>query len=232
MICGGTPRDKYLKRLDNVSDLDITTGDDSIGGLARETALVLGKKYNIGSKVGKDGHVSIFMGDLKIDFSSNFNAPNIFGILNKMGIKAPTDIEKEMYSRDFTCNSLLMSFDLKSILDPTKRGIQDIQAKRISTCLDPATTLTANKNRVVRAIYLAAKLDFEVDEKIINWVKNNPDSIRFASESSLTEKLSKALKYNEAKTLDLLDKMGLWNYIPISEQLYPHYMKRLKNVKK
>ena len=97
--------------------------------------------------------------------SSNFNTPNITELLVKQGIKEPTDLQREMYSRDFTCNALLLDLDLKTVIDPTKQGVKDIHAKVIRTCLAPEITLTANKNRVVRAIYLAAKLDFDLDPK-------------------------------------------------------------------
>lgn len=227
-ICGGTPRDKYLKRLDNISDLDLTTGDRSIHALAKDASAVLGQKYQISTKVADDGHASIHIGDLKMDFSSNFVVPGIEKILAAQGLTKLTPMQKELYSRDFTCNALLMSFDLKTILDPMNRALKDIQAKRIVTCLDPSITFTSNKNRVARSIYLAAKLDFEVDEKIINWVKTHPESIRFGSDHALTQKLNKALDYNPEKTLKLLGEMNLWNHIPISERLYPYYIKRLK----
>lgn len=230
-ICGGTPRDKYLKKLDNVNDLDITTGDKSVHLLAKDVSKVLGKQYQISSKVADDGHATVFIGDLKVDFSSNFITPGIDKFLIARGIKNPTNMQRELYSRDFTCNALLMSFDLKTIIDPINRGLKDIQNKKIVCCLDPSITLTSNKNRVVRAIYLAAKLGFDVDEKIINWVKKNPESIRLGSESSLTQKLNKALDYDPQKTLKLLTEMNLWNHIPITERLYPFYVKRLKEGK-
>lgn len=230
-IVGGTSRDKFLKNLDNVSDLDITTGDETIHFLAKKFSLELSKKYVIDTKVMNDGHTSIFIGDLKVDFSSNFTIPGIYEILKKKGIENPTDMQKELYSRDFTCNTLLMSFDLKTINDLIGTAVSDIKNKKIVCCLDPSITLTTNKNRVIRAIYLAAKLGFDLDEKIIEYVKKHPESIRFSSEKGLVEKLNKALDYDLNKTLKLLDLMNLWNYIPISERLYPYYVKRLKEGK-
>lgn len=228
-ICGGMCRDKVLKQLDKVEDLDLTTGDQSIHYLAKEVSIALAKKYNITTKVGDDGHSSIYLNNFKLDFSSNFNTPNIDEILKNMKIKNPTPMEKELYSRDFTCNALLMTLDLKTIIDPTNRGVNDIQEKMIRTCLAPEITLTSNKNRVVRAIYLAAKLDFDVDVNIINWVRKHPTSIRLSSDKALSEKLNKAMSYNPNKTVHLLDQMDLWEQIPITTALHPYYMKRLVN---
>src|SRR6185369_7178837 len=105
-ICGGTPRDRYLKHLENISDLDITTGDKTVGYLSSEFGTILGRKYNVTRRDHDDGHSSIYIGSFKMDFSSNFNVPNIDAILAKQGIVRPTEMQKEMFSRDFTCNAL------------------------------------------------------------------------------------------------------------------------------
>lgn len=227
-ITGGTPRDRYLKHLENISDLDITTGDKTVDYLSQEFAIELRRKYNITRKTMEDGHSSIFIGSFKMDFSSNFNVPGIEQILTSKGIPRPTDLQKEMFSRDFTCNALLLSLDLKTLLDPTHQGFKDIKSKTIKTCLDPKTTLTSNRNRVVRAIYLAAKLDFNVDDNIIKFVQQNPQSVKIATDKALNEKLTEAFKRDADKASYLITKMGLWNYIPITEAMYPYYMRYVK----
>lgn len=227
-ICGGTPRDKYLHHLEKISDLDITTGDKSIDYLSVQVANELKKKYNITRKSMPDGHSTIFIGTLKVDFSSNFMAPNIDAILNNMGIINPTNMQKELFSRDFTCNSLLLSFDLKDVIDPTHKGFKDINDRKIRTCLDPQITLTTNKNRVIRAIYLAAKLDFDIDDSIIKFVQQNPNSVKISTEKSLTEKINDAFKWDADKASYFLTKMNLWNYVPITEKVYPYYMSHIK----
>lgn len=227
-ICGGTPRDKFLKRLDNISDLDITTGDKTVDYLSQEFFSGLKKDYNVIRKSMEDGHSTIFIGNLKIDFSSNFNVPNIENILKKNGINNPTEMQKEMFSRDFTCNALLLSLDLKNIIDPTNKGFKDIKEKKIRTCLSPEITLTTNRNRVVRSIYLATKLGFDIDNNIIEFVKKNPHSVKISTEKSLTEKLNEAFKRDADRAGFYLTKMNLWNYIPITELMYPYYLKHIK----
>jgi len=227
MLTGGTPRDKILGLIKTeISDLDITTGDKTIHSLAKEFAITLSKQYNINSKKMDDGHTTVFVGNLKVDFSSNFEAPNIEKILQKIGIKNPTDMQKEMYSRDFTCNTLLMTLDLKTIKDPTKRGIPDIKKKILRTCLDPNITLRYNTNRIIRVVYLAAKLGFDVDPKIIEWVSNNKEFVRQSSEGYLSRNLNKALDKDPERAVHLINKMNLWDVLPITDSLYPYYAKR------
>lgn len=224
-ICGGTPRDKYMGRLDNLVDLDITTGDKTVDYLSQEFYLKLRKKYNVTRKTMEDGHSSLFVGSLKVDFSSNFIVNDVDNILAKMGMTKPSNMQKEMFSRDFTCNALLLTVDLKNILDPTRHGFQDIKDRKIRTCLSPDITLTSNRNRVVRAIYLASKLDFDLDNSIIDYVSKNPQIVKISTEKSMNEKLAEAFTKDPDKASFLITKMNLWNYIPISEKVYPYYMK-------
>lgn len=227
-ICGGTSRDKFMGRLENIADLDITNGTKSIDYLSQEFAIQLRKRYNITRKTMPDGHSTIFVGTLKMDFSSNFIVPNIDEHLSKRGIATPTDLQREMFSRDFTCNALLMDLDLKKIHDPTGQGFKDIKSRLIKTCLDPSITLTTNRNRVIRAIYLACKLDFNIDASIISYVKEHPQTVKISTEKSLAEKLNEAFTRDAKKAAYLLTIMGLWNLVPITEPMYPHYHTFLK----
>src|SRR5574337_852342 len=230
-ICGGTPRDKYMGRLENIVDLDITTGDKTVDYLSQEFYLQLRKNYNITRKTMEDGHSTVFIGNLKVDFSSNFVVPDIDRILGEMGIREPNNMQREMFSRDFTCNSLLLTLDLKNTLDPTGRGIQDIRDRKIKTCLAPEITLTSNRNRVVRAIYLASKLGFDLDPSIIEYVRKNPESAKISTEKSMIDKLNDAFFYVSYRASQLITKMNLWNYIPVTEKVYPYYMKHTQGKK-
>jgi poly(A) polymerase len=224
-ICGGTPRDRFMGRLDNIADLDITTGDKTVDYLSQEFNIELRKQYDVTRKTMEDGHSTIFVGDLKMDFSSNFNVPGIENYLVKMGIARPTDMQKEMFSRDFTCNALLLAMDLKNVIDPTKHGFKDIHDGVIRTCLDPQITLTSNRNRVIRAVYLAAKLGFDLDPAIIKFVRENPETVKISTEKVMNEKLIEAFKRDPDRAGYLITQMGLWNYIPIPQAVYPYYMK-------
>lgn len=228
VICGGVARDKYLNRLDKISDIDITTGDRSVDYLSQQFALVLKKQYRLTRKVMNDGHSSIFIGNIKLDFSSNFMVPGIDSILRKQGITKPTNMQRELFSRDFTCNSLLLSFDLKNVEDPTHRGFAHIKEKKIMTCLSPDITLTAHNNRIIRSVYLACKLGFDIDDSIINFVKQKPELVKNSSSKALHEKTKDAFKWDPDKASYLLTKMNLWNHIPIIEEIYPYYQKHLK----
>lgn len=208
-LVGGVPRDKILNKILNMEDLDLTTGDEDIKDLAKLLASKLGPKAIF--KAFPDGHASLHIGSLKIDFSSDFKVPNIEKIVGKN----LSELEKEMWSRDFTCNALLMNLDLKKIQDPLNRGIQDIERKILKTCLDPKITLGIDNKRIIRVLYLAAKLDFQIDDSILAWIQNNPSKISNCEPEYLVKKLAQTFEYNSPHTIPLIKKLGLAPYLPL-----------------
>ena len=226
-LCGGVPRDHVMSNIEIVSDIDLTTGDATIKSLATDVAINYGKQFNIKTKVMNDGHQSIFFKNIKLDFSSNFNTPNIESILSKIGITDSTDLQKEMYSRDYTCNTLLMSMDLMNISDPTGKGLDAIKNKILDTCLDPEITFTVNKNRIARGICFSSKLDFELSDRVKSYIKSNPDLIKFSEESVLAKKINDAFIYNAKRAVKNITECNLWKYIPITDTVKPYYKKSI-----
>ena len=229
-IVGGTPRDKVLHLIKpgEMNDLDITTGNKNIHNLAIEVGIELKKRFDILTKKGDDGHTSIhFPGDgFKLDFSSFFVVDGIEKLLLEKGIKSPTDLQKESFSRDFTCNTLLLDLDLKKISDPTNLGLVDIQKKILNTCLNPDITFKSNTNRIIRVVYMAAKLDFDVNPEILKWILKNKDIIRLTSDHYLKTTIDKALSKNPERAVSIINKTDLWDAIPITDALKPYYNKR------
>jgi poly(A) polymerase len=207
-LVGGIPRDKLLNQLNKMEDLDITTGDDGIHQLAE---LIAAKLPNWTFKKMDDGHSSIFLDPLKLDFSSNFIINNVEKIVGK----TLNTLEKEMWSRDFTCNALLLNFDLSQIKDPTGFGIKDIHSKLLRTCLDPAITLGVDPRRIIRIIYLATKLNFSIDREIIKWVKEHPSLIKDVKPEYLNKKWGQCLKLNHDKAIQLAKDLNVLEYLPL-----------------
>jgi tRNA nucleotidyltransferase/poly(A) polymerase len=226
LIVGGAPRDKVVGNLKQAfNDIDITTGDSTVFPLAKEFGIELKKHLPIIMKQALDGHITIYMPELKIDFSSNFKVPGIEKILVQKGIK-PTEMQQELYSRDFFCNTLLMSLDFKKIKDLTGEALKDIEKKQIRTCLTPDLTFKYNTNRIIRTIYLSAKLNFDVAPDVMSWIKSNPNYMLKSETEYLQKNIDKALEYDADRTVYLLDKMALWDYVPVTATLEPHFRNR------
>lgn len=225
-IVGGVPRDKLVNKPNNFEDIDITTGDAGIHFLSKDVATTL-RPYISSYNMMPDGHSTMISNGIKFDFSSNFNIPHINEILAKIGIVNPSEMQKELYSRDFTCNAALLTMDIKRILDPTGMSVPDIKNKVIRTCLPPILSLGYDNRRIFRLPYMSAKLDFNIDPEIITWIKNNKKYAQNVSPKYMVRKISKAFKYNPKRVVDFLDAADLWDSIPIMKQLIPYLAKRI-----
>lgn len=219
-IVGGMPRDKMLENLNEVQDIDITTGDESIYKLVNAVHKKLPETVSI--KTFPDSHAQIVVDSIKIDFSSNFVAVQVPELLKKAKIAASSMIV-ELLSRDFTCNSLLMELDLKTIKDPIGMAINDIKARILKTPIEPSYTLSNDPKRIVRIIYLSTKLDFDVEPQIIDFVSKNPELIKSVKPKYISDKLSYSMSRNEERTVELINKMKLWPHIPITGRLVNYY---------
>jgi len=220
-IVGGLARDKLMKRVEDVNDVDITTGDDTIHYLSRHIGNAI-TGPNVTYRVMDDGHARIKISSFKLDFSSNFVLPGIETILSQIGINNPTEMMKELYSRDFTCNTALMNMSISKITDPTGKAIMDIENKVITTCLNPALTLGHDNKRIVRALYLAGKLGFDVDSKTKDWIKRNPEKIATVAPDYITKKILKGMQYNPEIVVSLIRELGLGPYLPLIPELTPY----------
>src|SRR5207302_10456105 len=77
----------------------------------------------------------------------------------------PGTLMEDVLRRDFTINTLLMDWD-GSILDLTGRGLQDLEARRITTPLDPKASFDEDPLRMLRAVRFATTLDFMLDPNV------------------------------------------------------------------
>lgn len=219
-VVGGVPRDKVLHRVNEIADIDITTGDDTVHAFASELVKIIPTAK---VKTFPDQHSQAIVDGVKIDFSSNFRVPGVQQMLQHAGLSNPSNMQCELYSRDFTCNTLLLSMDLKYILDPTGLGIRDINDKVIRTCLPAQLTLGSQPKRVIRAIYLAVKLGFELDDEIVQWVRKYPESIAAANSKTISEKLNKSIAIDKEKTMALIDNLGVRKHIPMTPSLIKYF---------
>ena len=220
-IVGGLARDKLMNRVQDINDVDITTGDDTIHYLSRHIGNSI-TGPNVTYRVMDDGHARIKISGFKLDFSSNFVLPGIDKILSQIGISNPTDMLRELYSRDFTCNTALMDMSISKITDPTGLAIEDINDKVIKTCLNPALTLGYDNKRIVRAIYLAGKLGFDVDSKAKEWIRRNPSKIATVAPDYIAKKILKGMKYNPDIVVSLVRELGVAPYLPLIPELTPY----------
>jgi tRNA nucleotidyltransferase/poly(A) polymerase len=214
-IVGGLPRDKTFGLITEVKDIDLTTGDKDSFALAINASKVWPDAH---FRSYRDGHSSLDFKNIRIDFSNNFNLPNIEEYLKKAGIDNPTELQKEIYSRDFTINTLLQPMDLtKDPIDITGYALDDIKNKLLRTPVDPELTIGYDYRRILRALKFVLKFDLEVSSDLKKAIVKHRGGISELPIGNIKKQVNQMLKINPKKTINLLSEFKLLPIIPLSK---------------
>lgn len=229
-LIGGFVRDKLINR--DTKDADIVCVGDGI-----QLATAVAKHFN------PVPHVSFFKNygtaHIKVDLSSH--KEETANIDNEIDLTAdnyeiefvgarkesyqyhsrnpmvlPGTLEDDQNRRDFTINALAISLneeDYGKLIDPFD-GIKDIENKILKTPLDPVQTFSDDPLRMMRAIRFATQLNFEIEEKTFQAIKDNAYRIRIISQERITDELNKIILCEKPSIgFDLMYKSGLLHIV-------------------
>lgn len=125
-------------------------------------------------------------------------------------------LEDDQKRRDFTINALAISLNSETfgdLIDPFN-GVDDLEAKIIRTPLAPDVTYSDDPLRMMRAIRFAAQLDFEIEEKSFQAIKENAKRIKIVSNERVMDEFHKIMMTDRPSIgLKLLDDANLMQYI-------------------
>lgn len=223
-VVGGLPRDRAFGLSNSIKDIDVTTGDEHSLGLA----IAAGDFWKDAHfKIFDDGHSSLNFKNITIDFSNNFNLPGIEEELKSMGIENPNDLEKELYSRDFTINTLLQPIDLNiKPFDITGKAFSDIENKILRTPVDPELTIGHDSRRILRALRLVIKFDLTIEENLKEAILKYRGGVSELPINHIKKQINQMLRMNSEKTIDLLSEFKLLPIIPLSKLMVLESTKR------
>lgn len=221
-IVGGLPRDRIFGLPNNIKDIDITTGDRDSTTLA----LAANREWpNTHFKIFNDGHASLQFRNTQLDFSNNFVLPGIDEELERLG-ETSTPLKKEMFSRDFTINTLLQPLDLrKDVIDITKLGIEDIKNKILRTPVNPEYTIGYDPRRILRGIKLALKYNLEIMPELKDAMVKYRGGIIDIPVNQVKKQINQMLEINTEKAMKLLTEYKLLPILPLSKLLSQEIVK-------
>lgn len=225
-IVGGTPRDRIMQKEGRkIKDIDLTTGDESIKQLSKLLAdQIPDAKY----RDYDDGHSSVDVQSLRIDFSNHFVIDGIENVLRKMGISDITEMKKELYSRDFTMNTLLEDLEFNNVYDLTGEGIADIKAHILKCPIDPDITIGVDARRILRALYFSLKYGFNLEDDLKRAILKHRENIKNLPLQFVQHKMQDIVEINEDKGIDLLIKYRLLHLVDLNQPLYDILIKHKK----
>ena len=126
--------------------------------------------------------------------------------------------EEDAFRRDFTINALAYDIASFSIIDYVG-GLEDLRAGVVRAIGDPEVRLREDPVRMLRAVALAARLNFTIDPPVLDAIRTHRHEISHSSAPRLLEEYYKILRAGSAeKTFRMLAEVGLLE--PISTELH------------
>lgn len=189
-VIGGFVRDLLLNR-GQAKDIDFVCVGSGIE-LAQRVQSLIGENYtlqifkNFGTAMIKYDYLELeFVGARKESYRQNSRKP----------IVENGTLKDDQNRRDFTINALAIGLNKErfgQLLDPFN-GLEDLKNKLIRTPLDPDKTYSDDPLRMMRAIRFSCQLNFTVDEKSLDSIKNNHERITIISQERITDELNKII---------------------------------------
>jgi poly(A) polymerase len=126
--------------------------------------------------------------------------------------------EEDAFRRDFTINGLFYDIATFSIIDYVN-GMDDLQAGVVRSIGEPEIRFREDPVRMLRAVALAARLDFSIDPPILEAIRIHRHEIARSSPARLLEEYYKILRSGFAeKTFRSLAEVGLLE--PVAAELH------------
>jgi poly(A) polymerase len=121
--------------------------------------------------------------------------------------------EEDAFRRDFTVNALFYDIANFSVIDWVD-GLPDLEARVIRTIGDPGVRLREDPVRMLRAVALAARLDFTIDPDTAEAIRALRGEIVRSSPARILDEFYKILRQGRARrTLEMLHEHGLLAYL-------------------
>ena len=190
-LVGGYIRDLILGRLTSNFDVDI---------VVPKNALEIGKKIanNFQGKfiiLDEEREVArVIFKHISFDIASLINP----------------SIEIDLFSRDFSINSVAFSFEKKMLIDPLN-GIKDMQLSLLRT--NSKENLLDDPLRILRCFRFVSELNFNIDSNLINFIKKYKDQLSLVANERINYELQQIIRGEKAfKSVQLINKLKLFNY--------------------
>lgn len=209
-IVGGYVRDRLLARPSK--DLDIVCVGSGIelakrvgNSLHPRSRVTVYKRFGTAALKHRDLEIE-FVGARKESYRSDSRKPTV----------ESGSLADDQNRRDFTINALAISLndaDYGTIIDPFN-GLEDLEAKRIITPLEPGKTFSDDPLRMMRAVRFASQLGFSIEHKTLLSIRDNSHRLKIISWERIATELHKILLSAKPSIgLKLMSDTGLLDYV-------------------
>ena len=121
-------------------------------------------------------------------------------------------LQQDALRRDFTVNALFLRLNDFQLLDLTQKGLEDIKNKIIRVTDEDASDIIFEQDplRILRAVRQSFQLNFSIEPKTYQSMKNKVDRIKIVSGERIGEEINKILLLDKpSMAFKMLDDIGL-----------------------
>ena len=206
-IVGGYVRDLLMKRKAS-TDIDFVTEQSGIE-LAQNVAKDIDPKLKVsvfktyGTAMIKYKDLELeFVGARKESYTENSRKPEVEG----------GTLEDDQKRRDFTINAMAISLNKDNfgeLIDPFN-GIEDLEKEILRTPIEPAQPYSDDPLRMMRAVRFASTLNFTIEEKSLEAIKQEAERIKIVSMERIMVEFNKIMLSEKPSVgLKLMEQTGL-----------------------
>ena len=198
-LVGGYIRDIILGREPEKEDVDIVVPLNAIE-IGKKIADKIRSKFIILDE--KREVVRIFLNNIDIDIANQVSST----------------VEGDLFSRDFSINSIAFLLDKKCLLDPLN-GLKDLEISLLRSHSEK--NLLNDPLRILRCFRFVSELNFKVDLNLITFIKKNKGKLYLVAKERINNEIQKIV--HGASALDavlLIKKLNIFATDNLSEDSF------------
>ncbi len=200
-IVGGAVRDLLLERKPKDFDVATNATPDEIRKVFKRRSRIIGKRFPI---------VHVFVGKEIVEittFRGNTNTHNEHGRIMRDDTFGTR--QSDAQRRDFTCNALYYDPVSELIFDDVG-ALNDIHNRRLVMIGNPTERFREDPMRMLRAVRLSSKLDFEISNDIKDAIRTHAHLLKAEPAARIFDEISKELLCSRAyKCFLQLEELGI-----------------------
>lgn len=225
-IVGGFVRDALLGL--SSDDIDISSS------MPTDKVINICKKLKI-----KTTNINPHLGTIQITYNKNKfeytrfrqESYNIPGTHSPDEVSFVDDIAIDTKRRDFTINSLYYDIESNTLIDNVG-GQKDLENKIIRTTNSPFITLQDDGLRILRAIRFASTLDFKIEKKTKQALKNFTANLKLISKERILKELQQIVVADKKLNNPNQIFLKYCNNLNLPQYLFNSTLKNIKKFKK
>lgn len=218
-VVGGYVRNCLLKIESSDIDLCSNVDIDEISQILKDNG------YKIKIKNSKYNSITISKGDKSYEFTSfrkDYYPDN--GSHAPIRVERTNELMEDAKRRDFTINSIYYNITKDEIVDPY-HGVVDANQKILRCIGSPEEVLKNDGERILRMVRIVGELNLKIDKNTLKYAHLMAKNVADISSTRKYNELGKILycdkRYKETpgnfvKSLDLLNRLGIWQYFGLS----------------